>query len=139
MPDQPGAAVGYQGVAIAAEMVEPNMGDHGEVRRDLRLLRGQPGEQHIGEVVPDDGLDVDAIGDVAGDTAEERRDLGSPAQRLQTAYLEHAVRAERLRETVESAGVTRPVVPRQSVPDPLTGNKFPHLHRRRSSPGSLLG
>src|SRR6201998_2225676 len=104
MLDQPAVTVGHQGVAIAAAMVEPNAGDHGEVRRDVRLVRSQNGEQHIGEVVPDDGLNTASDGDAAGDTAEERRDLGSPAQRLQTAYLEDAVRAERLRETVDPAG-----------------------------------
>src|ERR1700739_4128233 len=97
MLDQPAVTVGHQRVAIAAAMVEPNVGDHGEVRRDVRLVRGQTGEQHIGEVVPDDRLDVDVTRDAAGDTAEERRDLGSTAQRFQTAYLEDALRAERLR------------------------------------------
>src|ERR1700752_877393 len=134
MLDQPGAAVGHQGVAITSEMIEPDLGDNGEVGRDVGLVRGQAGEQHIGDVVPHDWLDVNVAGDVPGDPAEEVRDLGSTPQWLDTAYLENAVRAECFGKSVEPASITRPVVPRESIADLLAGDQFPHLQRRDSSP-----
>src|ERR1700731_962965 len=131
MLDQPAVTVGNQDVAIAAEMVEPDMGDDGEVRRDVRRVAGERGEQHVGDVVSDHGLDVYIAGDVPGDTAEERRDLRPPAHRLHTTDLEDAVRAERLREAVEPAGVARPVGPSERVADLLTGDQIPRRPRRK--------
>ena len=55
------------------------MGDHGEVGRHVRLVASQGGEQHVGQVVSDDGLDVSVAGDLSGDPAEERHDLGPAA------------------------------------------------------------
>ena len=77
MFDKPAVTRGSQGVAIAAEVVQPDLGDHGEVRADVRLIGRQPLEQDIGEVVPDDRLDVTGDGDVGGDAAEEG---GKPAR-----------------------------------------------------------
>jgi hypothetical protein len=84
--------------------------------------------------VSDDGLDVNVDGDVPRDTGEERQNLGPAAQWLETAYLEDTVCAERLRKGVELASIARPVVPRESIPDLLTGDQFPHRPRRDSSP-----
>src|SRR5246127_4273980 len=134
MLDQPGTAVGHQGVAITSEMVEPDLGDDGEVGRDVGLVRGQAGEKYVGDVMPHHWLDVNVAGDVPGDTAEEGRDLGSPPQWLDTPDLGNTIRAECFGKPVEPASITRPVVPRESVADLLTGDQFPDLHRRDSSP-----
>src|ERR1700712_5036358 len=100
MLDQPGVAFGHQNVAIPAEVVEPDVRQDGEVRRNVRPLGGQVGEQHVGDVVPDDRLDVGAGRDVAADTAQEPGNLGSPAQRLLAAYFENTISAERLGKVV---------------------------------------
>jgi hypothetical protein len=134
MLDQPGVAVGHQGVAITTEVVEPDMGDDGEIRRHLGLVGSQCGEQDVGDVVPNDRLDVCGDRDVFGDATEERDDLGTAAQWLGTANLENAVFMECLGEPVDPAGVTRSVVSGQGVADLLTGRQLPHLHRRDSSP-----
>src|ERR1700752_4881282 len=130
MLDQPRVAVGYQSVAIAADVVEPDMGHHREVAQDMRLVASHLGEQHVGDVVPDDRLDVGADGDVPRDTAEERDDLGAAAQRLEAAYLQYTVCAEGLGKFVEPTGVTGPVVSGEGVADVLAGDQFPHLHCR---------
>ena len=66
-----------------------------------------------------------------GLVADARRLLLEPAG-LDTAHLENTVCAECLGKPVGPAGVTGPVVPRKSVPDLLTGDQFPHLHRDSS-------
>ena len=119
MPDSPDAPVGRECVAVPTDMVEPNLGHDGEVTRHLRAVTSHLVEQHVGDVVPDDRLDAHADGDVPRDAAEEGDDLGSAAQRFEAADLQNAVRAERVGEVVEPPGVTRPVVPRERVTDPL--------------------
>src|ERR1700730_6668266 len=46
MLDQPRATVRYQGVAIAAHVVEADMGDDGEIARHLRMVSRYLGEEH---------------------------------------------------------------------------------------------
>jgi len=131
MPDSPDAAVGRECVAVPANVVEPDMGHDGEVARHLRVVSGHLVEEHVGDVVPDNRLDIRADGDVPCDAAEEGDDRGSAAQRFEAADLQNAIRAEGVGEVVEPPGVTRPVVPRESVTDPLAGDQLPDLHRRR--------
>jgi hypothetical protein len=82
----------------------------------------------FGDVVPDHRLDLGADGDLPGDTAEERDNLGAAAQRLEAPYLQYAVCAEGFGKFVEPAGVTGPVVACERVADVLAGDQFPHLH-----------
>jgi hypothetical protein len=138
MSDSPDAAVGHEGVAVAADVVEADMGHDSEVTRHLRLVSSQLAEEHIGDVVPDDRLDVSADGDVAGDAAEECQDLGSAAQRFKAADLQNAVRAEGVGEIVEPPGVTLPVVSSERVPDVLAGDQLPDLHRRPPQDGWIV-
>lgn len=122
-------AVGHQQVAVAAAMVQPDVGDDGEVGPDPRLAGPQLGEQHVGDVVAHNRFDADA----AGDTAQEGRDRRSAAQRLEAPDFEDPVAAEGLREVVDPARVAGPVVARQGVSDLLAGDQLPHFHRRDSS------
>src|ERR1700691_4298843 len=104
MLDQPGVAVGYQGVAVAADVVEADMGDDGEIARHLRVVSSHLVEEHVGDVVSDDRLDAPADGDGPSHAPEEGDDLGSAAQRLEAADLQNAVRAEGVAEVVEPPG-----------------------------------
>jgi len=131
MPDSPDAAVGRECVAVPADVVESDLGHDGEVRRHLHVVSSHLVEEHVGDVVSDDRLDAPADGDGPSHAPEEGDDLGSAAQRLEAADLQNAVRAEGVGKVVEPPGVTRPVVPRESVTDPLAGDQLPDLHRRR--------
>ena len=75
MLDPPAVFVGHQDVSVSAAMVETDVADDGEVRRDLRLIGSDGGEQHIGHVVPDYGFDACTDADTVGDDGEERREL----------------------------------------------------------------
>ena len=79
MCDSPGVAVGHQGVAVATDVVEPDMRDDGEVARHQSPVGSHFVEKQVGDVVPDDRLDVSGECDVAGDAAEECHDLRSTA------------------------------------------------------------
>jgi hypothetical protein len=61
MFDSPDAAVGNQDVAVAANVVEADVGDDGEVTRHLRVVSSHLVEEHVGDVVPDDRPRDDGI------------------------------------------------------------------------------
>lgn len=83
---------------------------------------------------PDDGLDVGGGGGRISDTADERRDRRSSAQRVQAAYLEDAVLTRRRRHLVNPAGVTGPVVTSPVCRGSALGREVPTSARRDSSP-----
>lgn len=138
MPDSPDIPVGHECVPVATDVVEADMGHDGEVARHLRVVSGNLVEQQVGDVVPDDRLDVSAGGDISGDAAEKRDNLGSATQRFEAADLQNAIRAEGVGKVVEPPGVTRPVVPGEGVADPLAGDKLPDFHRRPPQGGCIV-
>src|SRR5690349_25055208 len=60
--DQPGVTLGHQEVAVAAAVVEPDMGDHGEVGVDPRLAGRHLGEQHVRDVMAHNRFDAGLYG-----------------------------------------------------------------------------
>src|ERR1700744_153616 len=138
MTDSPDATVGHEGVAIPPDVVQPDMRDDAEITGHLNLVASYCGEEHVGDVVPDDRLDVGAHRNVPLHAAEESDDLGSSAQRLEAADLQNAVRAKGIREPVKPPGVAGPVVPGEGVPDVLASDQLPNLHRRPPQDGCIV-
>jgi len=61
MPDSPDVAVGREGVAVPTDVVEPDLGHDGEVRRHLHVVSSHLVEEQVGDAVPDDRPRDDGI------------------------------------------------------------------------------
>jgi hypothetical protein len=61
MPDSPTAPVGRERVAVTTDVVESDLGHHGEVRRHLHVVSSHLVEEQVGDVVPDDRPQDDGI------------------------------------------------------------------------------
>src|SRR5262245_37627619 len=140
MADQPVVADGHEDVAVAAVVVEADLGDNREVADDACLVRMDLGEADVRHIVPHDPLHARRLrGRVrCGDRAAEKVDYrGASADRLASAQLELAVFAEALSELIESQRVARPAVAGQRVPDAFTSHQLPKLHDCNRKPAMV--
>src|SRR5580692_776460 len=134
--DEPPLAHRHQSVAVAAHVVEPDLGEDGEVAGDRCLRRRYGLESDVGDVVAHDPPRPVVVHG-AGSLAHPRR-LGRPAeaihdgrpalQRRGAADLEDAVFAEGTGELLEQIPIAGVGVLGQGVPAGLAGGELPEFH-----------
>jgi ribosome-associated toxin RatA of RatAB toxin-antitoxin module len=135
--DKPVIAHGYEHIAVAAVMVEADLGENHEIASHPRFLWRHVGKADVGDVVAHDPLHARRCGRRAGrrhDSSEKVNDRVAPADRLGAPQLELAVLAKGLSKVVESQRVTRPVIASQCVSDAFTSGQLPKLHASNRKP-----
>src|ERR1700722_8108450 len=137
VPDQPLVIRRDEDVPVPAIVVKTDLGEHGEVRRDLRSLPGELEEADVCHVVPHEAGDTRSCRDGVRrcDTAEEFDDCGAPAHRIAATQLQFAVLAIGVREPLRARGG-----PRQPSGYPrIEPNRYdPTVITRSSAPSSCM-